>query len=230
MLCDGPSPFTARTTIGKGLPRSSSIARTRLAGRSAAFAITLELVLTGIQRWLHSLKPTVKKCAWSQEEDQTLLRLYEELGPKWSAIARSIEGRTDDACSKRYREALNPALKKDDWTLAEDDRLMEIIQRLGHQWALVAHELQRSSLACRNRYALCPLHASLLTLNGKLAITSATDLESPARFNARLFASPANAVAVYEHRTRAYRIAAAFSSADGRPTVYPRAIHILFPL
>lgn len=78
--------------------------------------------------------------------------LYEQCGPKWSAIARQIPGRTDDACSKRYREALDPSLKKDQWTPEEDQHLLDAFLRIGGKWGKVGSELQRSGLACRNRF------------------------------------------------------------------------------
>ena len=103
------------------------------------------------QRWLHSLSPNVKKSAWTAEEDRLLLSLYATHPGKWSVIARSIPGRTDDACSKRYREALDPSLKKDEWTEDEDARLLESYGRLGGKWGTIGHELGRSGLGCRNR-------------------------------------------------------------------------------
>ncbi|KAI0067964.1 hypothetical protein BV25DRAFT_895870 [Artomyces pyxidatus] len=106
------------------------------------------------KRWLHSLSPSIKKSAWTREEDETLLTLYRAQGAKWSVIARHIPGRTDDACSKRYREALDPSLKKDDWTEAEDARLLDLYARLGGKWVAVGNELKRSSLGCRNRWRL----------------------------------------------------------------------------
>ncbi|KAK7694288.1 hypothetical protein QCA50_001470 [Cerrena zonata] len=106
------------------------------------------------KRWLHSLSPSVKKTAWTPEEDKLLLSLYALHGTKWSVIARGISGRTDDACSKRYREALDPTLKKDEWTSEEDDRLLQVYARLGGKWGQVGHELNRSGLACRNRWRL----------------------------------------------------------------------------
>ncbi|KAF8640483.1 hypothetical protein AX17_000146 [Amanita inopinata Kibby_2008] len=106
------------------------------------------------KRWLHSLSPSVKKTAWTPDEDRQLLRLYGQLGPKWSTIARDIPGRTDDACSKRYREALDPTLKKDEWTPEEDTKLMEVYARIGGKWGQVGQELRRSGLGCRNRWRL----------------------------------------------------------------------------
>lgn len=93
----------------------------------------------------------MKKCAWSQDEDRLLVSLYEEHGSKWSLIARSIPGRTDDACSKRYRESLDPELKKEAWTPEEDKKLLEEYARIGNRWSLVGQELGRGGLDCRNR-------------------------------------------------------------------------------
>ncbi|KAI0768607.1 hypothetical protein BD413DRAFT_479387 [Trametes elegans] len=106
------------------------------------------------KRWLHSLSPNVKKTAWTPEEDQLLLSLYATHGTKWSVIARHIPGRTDDACSKRYREALDPSLKRDDWTAEEDAKLLEAYSRLGGKWGLIGQELSRSGLGCRNRWRM----------------------------------------------------------------------------
>jgi myb proto-oncogene protein/Myb-like DNA-binding protein BAS1 len=78
--------------------------------------------------------------------------LYHRHGPKWSTIAREIPGRTDDACSKRYREALDPNLKKGEWTTEEDEELMKLHNKFGEKWGLLGQELQRSGLGCRNRY------------------------------------------------------------------------------
>lgn len=80
-----------------------------------------------------------------------MIELYAIHGTKWSTIARQIPGRTDDACSKRYREALDPNLKKDEWTPDEDAKLRLVYSQIGQRWKEVGHELQRSGLACRNR-------------------------------------------------------------------------------
>lgn len=93
----------------------------------------------------------MKKSAWTPDEDQLLLDLFEKFPSRWAQIARQIPGRTDDACSKRYRESLDPTLKKDEWTREEDEKLMEAYNRIGGKWGQVGQELQRSGLGCRNR-------------------------------------------------------------------------------
>ena len=50
------------------------------------------------ERWRHNLDPTIKREPWSEEENQKLLRTYDDLGSKWADIARQLPGRTDNAC------------------------------------------------------------------------------------------------------------------------------------
>lgn len=106
----------------------------------------------------------MKKTAWTKDEDNLLIELYMKHGPKWSAIARQILGRTDDACSKRYREALDPNLKKEDWTPEEDEKLIEAYNLIGGKWGQVGQSLQRSGLGCRNR-SVKPNYYCLISQN-----------------------------------------------------------------
>ncbi|KAG1783606.1 hypothetical protein EV702DRAFT_957236 [Suillus placidus] len=127
--------------------------RTNKACRKASVDIIIPIQFSQYvqkQRWLHSLSPNVKKSAWTPEEDHLLLELYKVHSTKWSVIARHIPGRTDDACSKRYREALDPSLRRDEWSKEEDDKLFDAYSRLAGRWGQVGQELQRSGLACRN--------------------------------------------------------------------------------
>ncbi|KAI6045097.1 hypothetical protein EDC04DRAFT_3105251 [Pisolithus marmoratus] len=128
------------------------------------------------KRWLHSLSPDVKKTAWTPEEDRMLLELYDVHAGKWAAIAKHIPGRTDDACSKRYREALDPMLKKGEWTAEEDLQLMEAYKELGGRWGQVGQRLQRSGLGCRNRWRLLERKRST-TANRQDFLTTDFDMQ-----------------------------------------------------
>ncbi|KAF8446231.1 hypothetical protein L210DRAFT_3642485 [Boletus edulis BED1] len=127
-----------------------------------------------LSRWLHSLSPNVKKTAWTREEDNLLLELYKIHSAKWAVIARNIPGRTDDACSKRYREALDPSLKKDDWTQVEDEKLIAAYNRLGGKWGRVGQELQRSGLGCRNRWRLLQRKRASTSLTASIFTSDST--------------------------------------------------------
>ncbi|OAX44913.1 hypothetical protein K503DRAFT_678072 [Rhizopogon vinicolor AM-OR11-026] len=137
-------------------------------------------------RWLHSLSPNVKKSAWTPEEDHLLLELYQVHSTKWSVIARHIPGRTDDACSKRYREALDPSLRRDEWSKEEDCKLLDAYSRLLGRWGQVGQELQRSGLACRNRWRLLERKRTSLPLTDSQSVdvsnsslTMSSDHSSP---------------------------------------------------
>eukprot|EP00299_Pterocystis_sp_00344_P014555 c7220_g1_i2.p1 GENE.c7220_g1_i2~~c7220_g1_i2.p1 ORF type:complete len:257 (+),score=32.65 c7220_g1_i2:50-820(+) len=44
----------------------------------------------------------VRKDSWDEREDALILRLVEQLGSRWAAIARLLPGRTDSAVKNRY--------------------------------------------------------------------------------------------------------------------------------
>lgn len=104
----------------------------------------------------------VQKTPWTKEEDQLLVNLFNLYPNKWADIARHVPGRTDDACAKRYREALDPNLRQGEWTPAEDEQLLAARRALGEKWSHIGSELNRSSLACRNRWLIIVFFSSLV--------------------------------------------------------------------
>ncbi|KAJ9533499.1 hypothetical protein QJQ45_026555, partial [Haematococcus lacustris] len=49
------------------------------------------------ERWNHHLRPGICKAAWSPEEELALVKAHRVLGNRWSDIARSIEGRSENS-------------------------------------------------------------------------------------------------------------------------------------
>ena len=61
--------------------------------------------------------------------------------------------RTPAACAQRYRSSLDPAIKKGDWTLSEDERLKEAVTIYGGQWSKISSLMKgRTGPQCRERY------------------------------------------------------------------------------
>jgi hypothetical protein len=58
------------------------------------------------------LDPSIKRGPWSLEEDQLLLQAHRDHGSKWSVIARSLPGRTDNSIKNRWNSALRRELRK----------------------------------------------------------------------------------------------------------------------
>ena len=85
--------------------------------------------------------------------DSQLAQLYEAHGQRWAEIARHLEGRTDQQCMGRWRRHLDPSVKKDAWSGAEDDKLMRLHDTLGPRWSNISKMLTgRTARQCRARW------------------------------------------------------------------------------
>jgi len=58
------------------------------------------------ERWFHTLNPKVIKGNWTTEEDLKIFTLYQKLGGKWSKIALSVNGRTENSIKNRFYSTL----------------------------------------------------------------------------------------------------------------------------
>lgn len=55
------------------------------------------------ERWSNHLDPSIKRSAWTAEEDALLERLVEAIGSKWASISRKLPGRTENAVKIRAK-------------------------------------------------------------------------------------------------------------------------------
>lgn len=60
------------------------------------------------ERWINVLNPDINRQDWTPEEDQLLLEMHEELGPRWSYISKMPEfkGRTISQIKNRFHQNL----------------------------------------------------------------------------------------------------------------------------
>ncbi|KAI8150265.1 hypothetical protein BJV82DRAFT_573437 [Fennellomyces sp. T-0311] len=103
---------------------------------------------------------------WTPEEDEKLLKGYEEYGRRWTSIAEKyLPHRIPSSLRDRYDETLDPTVSNAKWSQAEYDLLLRRIIMYGQDWRKVAEGLPgRTHRACR-RIWLQKLEPSLTGKN-----------------------------------------------------------------
>ena len=116
------------------------------------------------------VKPIQKKCKWTKEEDQQLLKLIYQYGmKKWNIIPKYFVNRNGKQCRERFQNNLDPSVKRCSLSKAEGWALFLLNRKYGHQWAKIAKILgnTRTSNHIKN-YCHYHMHKSLSEMQIKL--------------------------------------------------------------
>jgi hypothetical protein len=105
-------------------------------------------------------KSVPMKIKFSPEEDAKLLDLVQRYGAKdWMKIANLMETRNARQCRERFKNYLNPDLRKDPWTREEDEILDQRYMEYGAKWNKISKFfVNRSDNAIRNRWMMMARH------------------------------------------------------------------------
>jgi hypothetical protein len=137
---------------------------------------------SGVHARMGFRKVAPVKVKFTMEEDARLLRLVQRLGAKdWEKISIFMEGRNPRQCRERWKNYLNPNLRKGEWTPEEDQILEQRYAQYGTEWNKIAPFLvNRSGNAIRNRWMMIARHrARALSLYSTDAFVSYGQAYSP---------------------------------------------------
>ncbi|KAJ1376623.1 SANT/Myb domain [Sesbania bispinosa] len=71
-------------------------------------------------RWLNYLRPNVKRGNYTQQEEETIIKLHQLLGNRWSAIAAEMPGRSDNEIKNYWHTNLKKRFQHNSVTEAQD--------------------------------------------------------------------------------------------------------------
>ncbi|KAL8835774.1 MAG: hypothetical protein Q9176_006722 [Flavoplaca citrina] len=114
---------------------------------------------------------------WTGEEDSLLREAVRKATREsrpllWRELAKSVPGRTNKDCRRRWCNILSDGTAKGSWTESEDERLSNAVREHGHKWTRVA-----ASVGTRNSDQ-CSSHWSL-SLNPDIDYSDWTRIEVP---------------------------------------------------
>lgn len=72
------------------------------------------------ERWINHLRPGLKhqtgptRDHWTEEEERIIMESVQELGPRWSEIAKRLPGRTDNAVKNHYNSGLRKRKRQEE--------------------------------------------------------------------------------------------------------------------
>ncbi|GLD95927.1 hypothetical protein PINS_up004605 [Pythium insidiosum] len=106
------------------------------------------------QHWYRVLAAEKKgRRSWTPAEDLVLLEKVQQLGHKWTEIARFLPGRLDKQCRERYLNHVDPSIRREPWSPSEDATLRRLQQEQPNNWVAMANALPgRPENAIKNRW------------------------------------------------------------------------------
>ena len=99
------------------------------------------------------IQPGLIKGAWTKEEDELLIDLYNKLGKNWSSISKQMPQRTGKQIRDRFLNTLDNNLDRGKFRQEEDDLIIKWYKVYGNSWSKIAKKLKgRTGDMVKNRF------------------------------------------------------------------------------
>jgi myb proto-oncogene protein len=94
------------------------------------------------------------KSTWTKEEDVLLSEIVRAHGARnWPQVSTFLPGRSGKQCRERYKNHLDPGVKKSPFAFEEDMLIVRLVEEHGQKWAFLATLIPgRTDNAIKNRY------------------------------------------------------------------------------
>jgi len=90
---------------------------------------------------------------WKNSEDEVLKAAVMKYGlNNWARVASLLSRKTARQCKARWYEWIDPAVKKAEWTLEEEERLLHLAKVFPSQWRTIAPLVGRTAHQCLQHY------------------------------------------------------------------------------
>lgn len=120
-----------------------------------ARAVADDLTAQGCEyRYERVLSDSMKRSAWTPEEDARLALAVAGYGDSWVEVAAAMPGRVNDQCRDRWNDIKTRTNSEQKWTEEEDAKLLKAFEKHGPQWKTISAEIGShwTDKQCRKRY------------------------------------------------------------------------------
>ncbi|KAL8435322.1 hypothetical protein ACSSS7_002575 [Eimeria intestinalis] len=95
----------------------------------------------------------IKGGVWRNSEDEILKAAVMKYGlNNWSRVASLLVKKSAKQCKARWYEWLDPSVKKTEWTLEEEEKLLHLAKIMPSQWRTIAPIVGRTAYQCLMHY------------------------------------------------------------------------------
>ena len=99
------------------------------------------------------INPVYSSEKWTQDEDEKILNLINIYGFNWSLISKTLKNRASNKIRERYQNILDPKIKRGNFTITEDLKILKLIIKFGNKWSVISKYFDnRSSNIIKSRY------------------------------------------------------------------------------